>query len=203
MNRKEFVNSDNSSCGSIGKYEYISSGIYEEKKSKFYSYIFSINSDKEAAEILYEVRKQFKDARHVVYAYLLDKIYNYSDDGEPSGSAGKIIYSLLEKQNVVNTLVIVIRYFGGVLLGVGPLSRAYLKAVKSAEEKVHIVDYISKTVLEIEFGYNEEPEVKRIIESSKSEIIDTKYSENIVYVVKVPENDIKLFNRYQKSKKII
>ena len=126
MEKKQFKSIDVNCRGQIEGYEYISSALYEEKKSKFYSYIFEISNVQEANNILSAVRKSFKEARHVVYAYVLENEYYCSDDGEPSGTGGKAIFSLLEKQKIINTLVIVIRYFGGILLGVGPLSRAYL-----------------------------------------------------------------------------
>lgn len=199
MNKKEFISVNNNAAGNIGKYIYISSGLYEEKKSKFYSYIFKIENKEHAEDILNEIRKEFKDARHVVYAYVIDNTYKYSDDGEPSGTAGKMIYSLLEKQNVTNTLAVVIRYFGGILLGAGPLSRAYLKAVKSAEEALEIVEYIPKKIYVLECEYNEEPNLRSIIESSDAELIEVNYTDKPQYKIKASENDIKLFKQFQKA----
>ena len=110
-----------------------------------------------------------------------------------------MIYSLLEKQNVINVLVIVVRYFGGILLGVGPLSRAYQKSVKIAEEEVELVDYIPKLEFILHIDYNSEDDLRKVIEKTKSEIKYVEYGENITYIIKVSENDINLFSRYQKN----
>lgn len=197
MEKKEFRSINIESYGKIGEYEYISSALYEEKKSKFYSYIFEINSVEDANNILSAVRKDFKDARHIVYAYVLDNEYYCSDDGEPSGTGGKAIFSLLEKQKIINTLVIVIRYFGGVLLGVGPLSRAYLKAVKLAEEKLEVVPYQQKVLLTLICEYNEEPILRNLIEKVKAGIIKTEYNEKVCYIINVNEGEKELFNEYK------
>jgi len=197
MERKQFKSNSEDTHGKIGEYEYISSSLYEEKKSKFYSYIFEVNSAQEVNNILSTVRKEFKDARHVVYTYVLENGYYCSDDGEPSGTGGKTIFSLLEKQKVINTLVIVIRYFGGVLLGVGPLSRAYLKSVKLAEEKLDIIPYVQKEILTLKCEYNEEPILRNLIEKVKASIIKTEYDEKVSYIIRVNECEKELFNDYK------
>lgn len=198
MERKQFKCIDMESVGEIAGYRYISSALYEEKKSKFYSYIFEITKVEDVDEVLKGIRKYFKDARHVVYAYVLESQYYCSDDGEPSGTGGKAIYSLLEKQKIINTLVIVIRYFGGILLGVGPLSRAYLKAVKMAEEKLEVVPYIQKITLELECEYNEEPILRNLIEKVKAKINNTKYEDKVIYNITVKEDEKELFKAYKK-----
>jgi len=197
MERKQFKSIDASCGGQIEGYEYISSALYEEKKSKFYSYIFEISNVQEANNILSAVRKSFKEARHVVYAYVLENEYYCSDDGEPSGTGGKAIFSLLEKQKIINTLVIVIRYFGGILLGVGPLSRAYLKAVKLAEEKLDMIPYEQRETLKIICEYNEEPMLRNLIGKIDANIIKSEYDEKITYTISVKEDEKKLFDSYK------
>lgn len=200
MDKKEFIQLNKEIVNNIRGYRYISSGLYEEKKSKFYSYIFKIENKEEAENIINAMREEFKDSRHVVYTYVIDNIYKYSDDGEPSGTAGKMIYSLLEKQNITNSLVVVIRYFGGILLGAGPLSRAYLKAVKSAEENLEIIEYIPKLIYELECDYNEEASLRSIIDKYNIEIIDVKYEDKAKYVIRGSENDIKLLASFKNAK---
>lgn len=177
----------------------LASGYYEEKKSKFYSYVFDVSKKKQATEIINKMQEKFKEARHVVYAYIVENEFSYSDDGEPSGTAGKMIYSLMEKQNITNTLIVVIRYFGGILLGVGPLSRAYLKAVKVAEEKLHLEEYIPKKEIKIECTYKEEPFLRSIIAKTGGLIIDVTRGENVIYLLNINENDEKEFSRFQKN----
>lgn len=115
------------------------SGYFEIKKSKFYSFVFLVNSEKEIKEKLADIQKQYKDARHVVYAYrveedgiLREKFYN---DKEPTGTAGQPLLFLLKKKGLMNTLLVVVRYFGGVKLGAGGLMRAYKSAGLDALEK--------------------------------------------------------------------
>ena len=183
----------------IGNIECLASGYYEEKKSKFYSYVFDVSKKKQAPEIINRMQEEFKEARHVVYAYVVENEFSYSDDGEPSGTAGKMIYSLMEKQNITNTLIVVIRYFGGILLGVGPLSRAYLKAVKVAEEKLRLEEYIPKKEIKIECTYKEEPFLRNIIDKTGSFVIDVTREENVIYLLNISENDEKEFRRFQKN----
>ena len=128
------------------------------KKSKFIAYVYYIKDQEQAEEIIAKAREEYKDARHVVYAYTLKSSGRFTDDKEPQGTAGKPIYSLLEKENVINALIIVIRYFGGILLGAGPLTRAYSTVAKNAlvkcEKQKHI-EYENKT-LECEYKSEEQ-----------------------------------------------
>lgn len=149
------------------------------KKSKFIAKVYYINSQEQAEEIIAKAREEYKDARHVVYAYTLKSSGRFTDDKEPQGTAGKPIYSLLEKEKVINTLIIVIRYFGGILLGAGPLTRAYSTVAKEALakcEKQKYIEYESKT---LECEYKEEEQTIRTLKQ-KSCII-----ENIVRTDKV------------------
>lgn len=156
--------------------EQVETHIIEIKKSKFIAKVHYINSQENAEEIIQKARLEYKDARHVVYAYMLKSGGRCTDDKEPQGTAGKPIYSLLEKENMVNTLIIVIRYFGGILLGAGPLTRAYSTVAKEALakcEKMPYVEYIAKS---IHCEYKEEEKIKRQLVSSNNiiqEIIRT------------------------------
>lgn len=135
--------------------------ILEVKKSKFIAKVYYIRSQQMAEEIIQKVREEHKDARHVVYAYMLKSSGRFTDDKEPQGTAGKPIYSLLEKENLVNVLVIVIRYFGGILLGAGPLTRAYSTVAKEALakcDKTHYIEYEEKSLI---CEYREEETIKR------------------------------------------
>ena len=104
--------------------------IYEIKKSKFIGELYSISCQEDVTSILEEVKKDHKKARHITYAYRLSTPFYEKafDDGEPSGTAGKPILNVLQKNNINNKLLIVVRYFGGIKLGAGGLLRAYSKA---------------------------------------------------------------------------
>ena len=98
---------------------------YEEKKSKFIGYYYNLDNFDEIKTILDELKKEHKKAKHIVYAYKFLNTAGKSDDKEPSGTAGMPLYNLLEMNDLNNKLVVVVRYFGGTLLGAGPLMRAY------------------------------------------------------------------------------
>lgn len=113
-------------------------GYYEEKKSKFIAGAYPVSSEQEALEIIERIRKKYWDARHNCYAFVIGKnneITRSSDDGEPSGTAGKPILEVITGKGIHNCLVVVTRYFGGTLLGTGGLVRAYTKAAADSVEK--------------------------------------------------------------------
>ena len=95
------------------------------KKSKFISFLFEIKKLEDINKIINELKIEHKKATHICYAYKLDNNVKYYDDGEPNGTAGKPIYNIIEKKNLNNILIVVIRYFGGIKLGAGGLLRAY------------------------------------------------------------------------------
>lgn len=114
-------------------------GIYKEKGSRFLSYACHINSVEEAKAIVSRLKKEHHKARHVCFAYRLGKngeIYRAADDGEPSGTAGRPILRCLESKNLTDSMVAVVRYFGGTLLGTGGLMRAYKAATEDALSKI-------------------------------------------------------------------
>ena len=126
---------------SESKYGEISNGFFELKKSKFYAYIFNISAEEEIDNYLNIVKKDNKKAKHILYAYeFFDKDgikhSKFSNDGEPQGTGVNSVISMLEKEEVSNYLVIIVRYFGGTLLGAGPLLRSYLSAFKDSFEKI-------------------------------------------------------------------
>ena len=100
----------------------------EVKKSKFIAYNYAVNSEEEVKEILNNLKVEHKKARHMPYAYKIDNIVRKTDDKEPSNTAGTPIYNLIIKKELNKTLIVVVRYFGGTLLGTGLLTRSYLNA---------------------------------------------------------------------------
>lgn len=144
--------------------EQVTTHIIETKKSKFIAKVYYVTEQNSAEEIIKKNREEYKDARHVVYAYRLKNGGKCTDDKEPQGTAGKPIYSLLEKENLINVLVIVIRYFGGILLGAGPLTRAYSTVAKEALAKCEKMPYVEYDHLNIICEYKEEEQTKRELE---------------------------------------
>ena len=124
----------------------------EEKRSRFIANLYYIESIEEAENIIKQTKKEYYDARHNCYAYVVKEetiIKRFSDDGEPSGTAGSPILNVLEKNDLCNVLLIVTRYFGGILLGAGGLVRAYTEAATKAVNMANIVNQEEGYELEI------------------------------------------------------
>lgn len=158
-----------------------------EKKSKFIANIFYVESQEEANKCIEEIRKKYFDARHNCFAYSIlaeEGIVNrFSDDGEPSGTAGSPMLNILNSNNITNTLVIVTRYFGGILLGTGGLVRAYSDAAKKAIDSTDLVDIEKGKEVLIEISYQDVEKLKYYLNKNSISIRDTIYKENVeVYV---------------------
>ena len=151
--------------------------LYKEKNSKFFGYAFPVTSEEEIKEILERLRKEHFSARHWCYAYQIgtEKIqYRANDDGEPNNSAGMPIYGQIQSFEVTNVLVVVVRYFGGVKLGVGGLISAYKIAAQMALENSEIVERTIDKHFIISFGYTNMNKVMRIIKEKNLQIISQK-----------------------------
>lgn len=129
-----------------------------EKKSRFIGQVFPVTDEDEANAVIESCRKKYWDARHNCYAYIIgtgsNPLKRFSDDGEPSGTAGKPILETLEKKEVTNCLIVVTRYFGGTLLGTGGLVRAYTAAAQAGLEAAGIVSMRMCDRLEMTTDYN-------------------------------------------------
>ena len=132
-------------------------GIYEEKKSEFIGYAFPVETEEDAVARIQEIKKKHPDARHHVYAYVLrdQNKSRYTDDGEPSGTAGMPVLDCIKKADLTDCVVIVIRYFGGTLLGTGGLVRAYTAAASSALNDGEIVTYRMMQRAEVVVSYTD------------------------------------------------
>ena len=161
----------------------ISSEIVE-KKSKFIANLIKVENREEAEEKIKEIKKKYYDARHNCVAYrIIEKdglIEKASDDGEPSGTAGGPMLNILRNQNLANILVVVTRYFGGILLGTGGLVRAYsdatIKAINSADK----VKKVMGIEFQISMEYSQLENFKYYCQKNKFNILNTQYSEDIV-----------------------
>ncbi|RAK20209.1 putative YigZ family protein [Flavobacterium aquaticum] len=151
--------------------------LLKEKNSKFFGYAFPVTSEEEIKEILERLRKEHFSARHWCYAYQIgtEKIqYRANDDGEPNNSAGMPIYGQIQSFEVTNVLVVVVRYFGGVKLGVGGLISAYKTAAQMALENATIVEKTINKHFIISFGYAHMNKVMRIIKEKNLQIVSQK-----------------------------
>lgn len=172
----------------------VSEGIYREKGSKFIAFAIPVSSENEVKEKLIELKKEYFDARHHCYAYILGynkSAYRINDDGEPSGTAGRPIYGQLLSKDLTNILVVVIRYFGGVKLGVSGLINAYKEATKSALESAQIVEKTVDETYTVHLNYEEMTKVMQILKNDYVRIISQNYDEgfNIEFIIRKREAD--------------
>ena len=160
--------------------------LFKEKNSKFYGYAFPVTSEEEIKNHLDSLRKQHHGAVHFCYAFQLgtDKIqYRANDDGEPSNSAGMPIYGQIQSFGITNVLVVVVRFFGGVKLGVGGLISAYRTAAQMALEESQIIEKTIDVSFEISFDYKNMNKVMRVIKEKNLEIVSQEMNESCKIVI--------------------
>lgn len=154
---------------------------YEDKievsKSQFYSFLIPLSSEEEVPLLIKEKRMQFVKARHVCYAYIFNSNYKYSDDGEPSGTAGKPLYELLNKNNLTNCILIVVRIFGGVLLGAGRLLRTYVESGLNSIKKANKFEIYYEFLIKLEIKLENINVIKGYLVKYKYEIKNVIYDE--------------------------
>ena len=152
-----------------------STGSYSEKRSKFLAYAFPVKTEAEVKARLTEIQKKHTDARHHCYAYILGPFkdaYRMNDNGEPSGTAGRPIHGQLMSKDLTDTLVIVVRYFGGIKLGVSGLQNAYKIAAKEALEAATIVEKTIDETYEVTFEYLQMNNVMQLMKDPFVTILD-------------------------------
>jgi uncharacterized YigZ family protein len=168
-----------------------SEGLYRDKGSKFLAFAFPVNDEGEIRERLGSLKKQYHDARHYCYAWMLGASmdrFRANDDGEPYNSAGKPILSQIKSFRLTNILVVVIRYFGGTLLGVGGLIKAYKTASNEALQNAIIIEKHVHHVYTVKFYYSEMSLVMKVIKEMKLEPFDQIYEMNCEFKVNVPSS---------------
>ena len=173
----------------------LSEGIYKEKGSKFLSFILPVNDVDEIKEILEQYRKKYFDARHVCYAYMLGEgrdTFRVNDDGEPSGTAGRPILGQINSFELTNVLIIVVRYFGGVLLGTGGLVTAYKEAASDAIKNGEIIEKTVELPLSIHFKYDLMSEVSRVVKEFNLNISNQKFETECDITFSIPKNNFEL-----------
>ena len=156
-------------------------------KYRFITYIYKVTNKEEIDNILNTLKKEYKDATHHCYAYVLGNLKKASDDGEPSHTAGMPILNVLENKELNNILVVVIRYFGGVKLGAGGLVRAYSNSVSKALDNTILIPNIKEIKVQIEFNYPDIDNVNYILKDYK--ITYKEFDTNIIYEFIYEENN--------------
>ena len=158
------------------------------KNSKFISLITRVYNKEEVSTFLDNIKKEYPNATHYCYGYVIDNDIKSSDDKEPSGTAGYPILNQITSNKLNYTLIVVVRYFGGIKLGVGPLTRAYAKASKLVIKDNNIIELEKGYDINITFDYNSLKDIDYILNDSK--IVNKSFNENITYNAYV--NDITL-----------
>ena len=169
-----------------------SEGSYREKGSKFIALAFPVHNEEEVKSKLAEVKKQYYDARHHCYAYILgpDKdAYRINDDGEPSGTAGRPIHGQLLSNDLTDTLIIVVRYFGGIKLGVSGLINAYKTAAKDAIENNDIIAQFVEENYQISFPPLEMNKVMQLLKRDSVKITAQQYDMESIITFTVQKQD--------------
>lgn len=170
--------------------------FFIEKKSKFIGYAKPVKTQEEAVEFISEIKSKHWDATHNVYAYVLreNNIQRYSDDGEPSGTAGVPVLDVMLKENLVDVCVVATRYFGGTLLGAGGLVRAYSHTSKIALEAAGIITMSQCSIMSAEVDYSFYDRLNILLSDFSAVILDTSFSDKVCVEFSVKENTVDLLN---------
>lgn len=164
------------------------------KNSRFITLLIKINNKDEVKKELEKVKLSYPKATHYCYGYIVDNYKKSSDDGEPGGTAGIPILNVLEKDNITNILAIVVRYFGGIKLGAGGLTRAYSKSVRDTIKISNLIELIEGKKIEITFTYDKEKQINYILRDEQ--IIKKDYSDNITYIVLIKNEILDSISNY-------
>lgn len=172
-------------------------GEFTEKRSQFIGYCKPVKTEEDATAFINEIRAKHWDARHNVYAYSLREgnLRRYSDDGEPSGTAGMPVLDVITKNEVYDVCVVVTRYFGGILLGKGGLVRAYAQGAKLALEAGQVIKMQSCLLCSLGCSYNQYGKVSAAVIDAGALIDDTLYEADVVIKFHMPSELLPLLNK--------
>jgi len=166
-------------------------------KSKFIGYAMPVETEEEATAFVEKIKKKHKDATHNVPVYLIGEkfeVQRYSDDGEPSGTAGVPVLSMLKNEGITNIAVVVTRYFGGIKLGTGGLVRAYTHAAKIAVEAARVVEKKVYKEIHVDLDYTLHGKFQNFLMNNEAYLIkDTLYTDSVNTIVYIEPDDIQSF----------
>lgn len=168
-----------------------SEGIYKDKGSKFIAYAYPVKNEEEIKSHLQKLKKEHVGARHFCYAWRLgpDKqSWRANDDGEPNNTAGKPIYSQIQSNDLTDILIVVVRYFGGTLLGVSGLINAYKLAAADAITNAAVIEKFIYYQYKLIFDVNDVNAIMRLCKDLQADIISQDYSENYTMVVNIKKS---------------
>ena len=168
-----------------------------EKRSRFIASVKPVRTEAEALEFLETLKKKYWDARHNVYAYIIEEnnIQRYSDDGEPAGTAGVPVLDIIKKEGLSNLIVVVTRYFGGILLGTGGLVRAYSRSAKMGIDAAQPVTITLCREVVISCDYTLLGRVQSECAASGFTVCDTAYADDVKISLLVPTGEVERFTK--------
>ncbi len=171
--------------------------VIVEKKSKFIATVIPADTEEKALRFLEEMRKKYSDATHNVYAYVIDEnnIFRYSDDNEPSGTAGMPVLDTIRKAGLVDCAVVVTRYFGGTLLGTGGLVHAYGSAAREGLLAARVVERRLSAIITVTVDYTTSGKVSYFLKENEYFIENTVYENEVTYFVLVQKADTERFEK--------
>ncbi len=164
--------------------------VYDIKKSEFLAFAYPITDKEQIAFHVKHLKERYPDARHHCLAYIIGDPKNtthagFDDDGEPNGTAGRPILNVLQHQGVGNVLVVVVRYFGGIKLGAGGLTRAYSTATQMVVDEMALTPFIPKSTLTIATSFADEAYVRHLVSQYVGEILDSQYGDGVLLQIQL------------------
>lgn len=172
--------------------------VYEIKKSEFLAFAYPISHKDEVMFHVEQLRERYPDARHHCVAYILGDPHNtthagFDDDGEPNGTAGRPILNVLQHKAIGNVLVVVVRYFGGIKLGAGGLTRAYATATQLVVDNMTLVLFVPKSVVKVATTFAHEAQIRYLVGQAGGEILEADYAHNVVMTVELDSEKVDEF----------
>ena len=167
----------------------------EIKKSEFIAYAYPVTSREQAMFHVEQLRVKYPDARHWWWAYIIGDPENttsagFDDDGEPNGTAGRPILNVLQHKSIGNIIIVVVRYFGGIKLGAGGLTRAYAGSAQAAVDKMTLQPYVPMAQIQILADFATEAQCRYVVEDLNGQIDDVDYSKQVTLTITIAEQDI-------------
>ena len=170
------------------------------QKSRFIGIITPLNNSEDVKDILNRIKKEYPKATHYCYGYICNGLQKSNDDGEPSSTAGKPILETLIKNNLTNVLLVVVRYFGGIKLGAGGLTRAYVDSATHVISVSEIYKMVTTNIYKVEISYNLYEIFKRYCQEYNVNIVDTNFLENVQLSISSENLDIDNLKQYMLNK---
>lgn len=171
---------------------------YEIKKSEFLAFAYPIQTREQLLAWVQHLRQQYPDARHHCYGYIIGDPHNttsagFDDDGEPNGTAGRPILSVLQHKAIGNCLIVVVRYFGGIKLGAGGLTRAYATAAQMVVDQMVLSQFVPQTTLRIKTSFAHEAQLRYLVLAAGGEMLQVDYALDVCATVRLDAARLKEF----------